>query len=62
MTLAAAIKLGAVCMAVWSADAPVCLLKGQRLVICIKDRCFPPAAVARSPRLLAQVYGEQTPR
>jgi hypothetical protein len=58
--LAAAIKAGAVCMALLSPDALFCHVKGHKdAMICMRDGCHTPQEVARSKRLLAKVYGEK---
>ena len=60
MSLAAAIKLGAVCLSLLMPGVLFCQVGRHHVdMICMKDGCHKPADVARSPRLLAKVYGEK---
>ena len=61
MSLAAAIKAGAVCMALVAPDVLFCQVGRHHVdMICMKDGCHKPAEVARSRRLLAKAYGEDS--
>lgn len=50
----------AVCYSLLFPSVQFCTHDGKHVVICMRDGCHTPRAVARSPRLLRMFYGEDS--